>query len=141
MITPVPAGQPSDRTGNKLHPVRVSVPIALQRRGVETRLTLVGSTASSSSDPALISLIARAHYYLKKLTDGTMKTLTEVAAECGTGLSEVSRILPLAFLSPTIVEAAMTATQPASLTAQRLLRCSDLPTFWLDQTELFSRME
>ena len=140
MITSVSAGQPSERSADKLHPVRVRVPIALQRRGVEMRLA-VGSTALASPDPALISLIARAHYYLKKLTDGTMKTLTEVAAECGTGLSEVSRTLPLAFLSPTIVETAMTATQRPSLTAQRLLRCSDLPPLWSDQTELFSRME
>ena len=68
LITSVPAGQPSERSADRLHPVRVSVPIALQRRGVEMRLALVGNTASSLPDPALISLIARAHY-LSEETD------------------------------------------------------------------------
>ena len=94
---------------------------------------LANGTASSQPDLALITLIARAHCYLEKLTDGAGRNLTEVAAECGTELSEVSRILPLAFLSPAIVDASMAGRPATTLTAQRLLRISEMPILWCHQ--------
>ena len=97
-------------------------------------MAIRGST-SSSPDSALISLLARAHLLLRKLTDGTVKSLSEVAAETGVGASEVSRILPLAFLSPDLVEASMTGMQPSRLRAQLLLRWSDLPAYWQAQEQ------
>jgi site-specific DNA recombinase len=60
----------------------------------------------------------------------------EVAAVCQTELSEVSRILPLAFLAPSITEAILTGRQPTSLTAQRLLRLANLPVLWSDQGQV-----
>ena len=114
--------------------VDVTIPITLRKRGVETRMAIRGST-SSSPDSALISLLARAHLLLRKLTDGTVRSLSEVAAETGVGLSEVSQILPLAFLSPDLVEASMTGMQPSRLRAQLLLRWSDLPAYWQAQEQ------
>ena len=65
----------------------------------------IRGSMSSSPDRALISLLARAHLLLRKPTDGTGQSLSEVAAETGVGMSEIGRILPLAFLSPDLVEA------------------------------------
>lgn len=48
----------------------------------------------------------------------------------------MSRLLPLAFLSPKITEAILTGTQPVDLTAQRLSRITNLPSAWNEQAEL-----
>ena len=115
---------------------RINVPLTLRKRGVETKLLLASSNAASSFDPTLVALIARAHCYLRKLTKKPGRSLTDVAAECGTEPSEVSRILPLAFLAPAIVEAVLAGRQPISLTTQRLLRVRDVPATWAKQAAL-----
>ena len=112
-------------------------PLTIKRRGVETRLVLKDATAQATShDPALIDLIARAHRYLASLTDGTGRSLTDIAKQHQTELSEVSRLLPLAFLSPKITQSILAGTQPIDLTAQRLSRIADMPTSWIEQAAL-----
>ena len=114
-------------------------PMSLRRRGVETRLVLTNEIARARSpDAALLDLVARAQRYLDDLTSGRCATLTEVAAANHTPLSEVSRILPLTFLSPKIVEAIVAGRQPTELTAQRLSRLSDLSASWTDQAVLLN---
>ena len=60
--------------------------------------------------------------------------LTDIATADGVELSEVSRILPLAFLSPSIVDSILAGNQPVSLTAQRLSRLTDLPVMGNSQS-------
>lgn len=50
--------------------------------------------------------------------------------------SEVSRILPLAFLAPDIVRAILVGEQPVTLTAERLKRLPSLPFDWRAQRRL-----
>lgn len=112
-------------------------PLTMKRRGVETRLVLNDQSARDPSpDAALIDLVTKAHRYLGSLTDGSSRSLTDIADVHQTDLSEVSRLLPLAFLSPKITQAILTGTQPVDLTAQRLSRITDMPTVWHKQTEL-----
>ena len=127
-----------DSTGvPTLAPITITVPIDIKRRGVETRMILSdGNTVYRQPDAGLVQLVAKAHTYLAKLTDGAERSLTQIAAECRTELSEVSRILPLAFLAPSIVDAIMSGRQSPSLTAQKLLRLSDLPILWHEQVDL-----
>jgi DNA invertase Pin-like site-specific DNA recombinase len=130
----------SRRSDDGLPSHRIAIPIAIKRRGVETRMVLADNRSPTTDpDPALIQLIARAHLYLARLTSGSVTSLTEIAAACRTELSEVSRILPLAFLAPSIVDAIMTGCQSPSLTAQRLLRLSELPMLWRDQAKLLAK--
>ena len=108
----------------------------MKRRGVESRIVLVNGTVQPRSpDRGLIDLIARAHLYLDQLTNDWNATLSDVALNYGTDPVEVSRILPLAYLSPRIVYAIMMGEQPVELTAQQLSRMSDLPVAWHDQIE------
>jgi site-specific DNA recombinase len=46
---------------------------------------------------------------------------------------DVSRMMQLAFLAPTVVERILDGTQPANLTATRLKRIGDLPLLWDEQ--------
>ena len=49
--------------------------------------------------------------------------------------NEISRILPLAFLAPNIVESILSGTQPVDLTALHLKRLSNLPSNWSQQRQ------
>ncbi|MDG4886867.1 recombinase family protein [Mesorhizobium sp. WSM4887] len=112
-------------------------PFGMRRRGVETRLVLTdGSSPIREPDAALVSLLRRAHLYLDQLTDGAKRSLTDVALLNGTDASEVSRLLPLAFLAPKIASGIVAGDQPVELTAHRLPRLPELPIAWTDQATL-----
>jgi hypothetical protein len=54
----------------------------------------------------------------------------------GQDVSEVSRLLPFAFLAPQLVESILAGNQPFELGALRLGRISELPVNWQKQAEL-----
>lgn len=120
--------------------ISIECPISLKRRGVEMRMVLTSaSDQQREPDANLVHLILKAHRYLALLNDGHSSTLSDVAAAEGVQLSEVSRVLPLAFLAPSIVDSILAGNQAISLTTQRLLRISDLPASWRQQSELLAR--
>ena len=51
--------------------------------------------------------------------------------------TEVSRILPLAFLAPRIIEAILDGRQAEELTVKSLKRLGPLPSDWETQQKLF----
>lgn len=83
-------------------------------------------------------MVARAHAYLEALTDGQGRGRKEVAKRFGVHPEDVSRVLPLAFLSPRIVEVILTGQQPADLSVRHLARNIELPFVWADQGKLLS---
>ena len=87
-------------------------------------------------DRYLIDMVARAHAYLETLTDGQGLGRKDVAKRFGIHPEDVSRVLPLAFLSPRIIEAILIGQQPADLTARHLARNIELPIGWADQSKL-----
>jgi site-specific DNA recombinase len=108
----------------------------VKRRGVETRLVLTDQSINNREpDAALVDLLRRANFYLGQLTDGANRSLTDVASLSGTDVSEVSRLLPLAFLAPKIASGIVAGRQPVELTAQRLSRIGELPHNWPDQVK------
>jgi site-specific DNA recombinase len=60
-------------------------------------------------------------------------SIAELAEREGVDDRYVSCVLPLAFLSPEIVEAVVKGTQPADLTATKLVRRIDLALDWSAQ--------
>jgi DNA invertase Pin-like site-specific DNA recombinase len=117
--------------------VRIACPFALRRRGVEQRMILEGrSTRPMRPDDTLIGLVLRANLYLRQLTTKDGGSLSYIASLNGTDLSEVSRLLPFAFLAPGITDAILSGTQPEHLTAQRLSRITHLPLSWSQQQDM-----
>lgn len=106
--------------------------IAIKRRGVEARLVIDGP-ADNEPDLSLVNLVARAHYYLDRLCDRSVLSIAELAEELSVHRADISRILPLAFLSPAITDAILTGRQPADLTSRALARRADVPFLWRDQ--------
>jgi len=115
-------------------------PWTLRRRGVEMRMVVTNAADQHREpDSNLVRLVLKAQRYLAMLTDGQSKTIYEVAKAENVAPADVSRILPIAFLSPSITDSILAGTQPASLTAQRLSRFIDLPASWRQQSELLAR--
>lgn len=115
----------------------VDLPLSIRRRGVERRLVIQGQGASlRRPDQPLIDMVARAHAYIEALTDGQALGRKDVAKRFGVHPEDVSRVLPLAFLSPRIVEAILTGRQPADLSVRHLARNIELPIRWEDQGKL-----
>lgn len=120
--------------------ISIECPVSLKRRGVEMRMVIANSADQNRQpDPGLVQLVLKAHRYLAMLVDGQNNTITDVAAAGGVEASEVSRILPLAFLAPAIIDTILAGTQPVSLTPLRLSRLPDLPASWRQQSELLDR--
>ncbi|WP_075291354.1 hypothetical protein [Pararhizobium arenae] len=133
-------------SGESLHPEKESSPdivdltlaIELKRCGVESRIVLQEAVApAANKDPMLIAMLARAHMYLEALTDGSNASHADVALRFNAHGPDISRILPMAFLSPKITEAILTGQQPVDLTIAKLTRMLELPMTWSEQhTEL-----
>ncbi|MDQ2632372.1 MAG: recombinase family protein [Pseudomonadota bacterium] len=119
--------------------VGIECPITFKRRGVEVRMVVTNAADQHRQpDGGLVQLVLRVHRYHATINDGGGKTLSNIANAEGVELSEVSRVLPLDFLSPSIVDSILAGTQPVSLTAQRLSRLADLPASWRQQSELLN---
>lgn len=113
------------------------VPLRIKRRGVEMRLVIEGASAGAAKpDPVLWKEIRRAHRCFAALVSGQISSIAELAAREGVSDRYLSRVLPLAFLAPDIVEAIAAGRQPAALTAHRLIRTLDLPIASAAQKQL-----
>ena len=111
----------------------IVVPFSLRRRGVEAKLIVGDHQQIKAIDPILIATIAKAYAWFRELASGNKTSVKDIARERGLAANEISRLLPLAFLAPDIVEAIMAGRQPLELTAKRLKRFESLPLDWEQQ--------
>jgi len=90
----------------------------------------------SRLDAALVKAVARGRLWFEELAAGRAGSIQAIADREGMTQRYVSRLLPLAFLAPELVEAILAGRQPADLTAARLVNQIDLPLDWAAQREL-----
>lgn len=109
----------------------------VKRRGVETLLIIGGESQTKANvDQHLIQVIAKARRWFELLCSEPGSSISQLAEREGIPASEVSRRMPLAFLSPTIVRAILQGRQRIELTATNLLRLPELPMHWNEQEQL-----
>jgi site-specific DNA recombinase len=109
----------------------LEAPVKLRRRGVETKLVLDGDIRTEpKTDGGLIRVIGLAHRCLDDLARARSGSIRELARRYDVDESNLSRILPLAFLAPDIVQSIVDGTQPDTLTLQLLKRIGALPHEW-----------
>ena len=89
------------------------VPLQMKRRGVAMRLVIGGGVSTRKTDPTLLKVVARAHKWFNELVSGRAAFTREIAAREGVNERFVRRLIPLAFLSPTIVQAIAEGRHPA----------------------------
>lgn len=107
-------------------------PFTCKRRGIEMKI-VVGEHASAP-DATLLNGLRNAHRWATALKSG--RSLSRLAAAERVSARYISRIVPLASLSPKLQAAIVAGTQPADLTLERLVRTS-LPLSWAAQEHLF----
>src|SRR4030088_1585416 len=117
----------------------ISAPAAFRRRGVETKLMLPAAVQMDKPgriDAALLTAGARGRLWFEQLAAGGGSSLHALADRQGVSQRYVSRLLPLAFLAPNIVERILQGHQPADLSAARLTNELALRLGWAEQREL-----
>jgi site-specific DNA recombinase len=131
-LEPLLADKPGDQTNSPIMITRF-VPLQLRRRGVELRIVMEGEAASNRTvDATLLKAIARGYGWFGELASGHATDTLQIAKREGLGDRYVRRLIPLAFLAPSIIEAICEGRQPADLTAERLTRAK-LPLEWAKQ--------
>jgi DNA invertase Pin-like site-specific DNA recombinase len=113
---------------------RLTIPVALRRRGVETRLVLTADGNLSEPDQTLIRALARARRWMADLVEGVHGSVVDLAQAYRTNPNYVARHLPLAYLAPRVVEAMLGGRQPVDLTTWDLLNRIKIPRDWDAQT-------
>ena len=116
MLISVKAG---DQNGDLIELVR-SRPPASPRARIEND----DRQPANEPDISLIHAVARAHLWLKALSDGTYRSIEELAAVVKWHPKVIRKALRLAFLAPDITEAVMIGTQPKSLSVSALQEIS-----------------
>ncbi|MAF96636.1 MAG: hypothetical protein CMM60_12905 [Rhodospirillaceae bacterium] len=115
----------------------ITVPLTLRRRGVEAKLIISGpGMEQRQPDPHLCYLIAQARNWFDQLASGEAASVRAIAQRENIYETEISRILPLAFLAPRIVEAIFDGRQPEELSLKGLKRLGPLPSDWEAQQKL-----
>jgi site-specific DNA recombinase len=96
-------------------------------------------SAQANLDPAtsdvLLTAIARARSWMNDLTEGRVNSFEEIARSENKVERHIRRLIPLAFVSPRIVEAIANSSAPAELTVTSLT--SALPHSWTKQEKKF----
>jgi DNA invertase Pin-like site-specific DNA recombinase len=112
-------------------------PMTLRRRGVEQRIVIPGQADKNfAPDAQMVQAVGRGLRYWTALnTDAECNAAGFARAE-GVHSSDLSRFLPLAFLTPDIVEAIASGRQPVNWTAKKLQRLDALPLSWAEQRRI-----
>jgi hypothetical protein len=105
----------------------------MKRHGVAMRLVIGGSVSTRNIDQTLLKAVARGHKWFNELVSGRAVFTQEIAAREGVNERFVRRLIPLAFLSPTIVQAIAEGRHPADLTGEALSRRIEIPLEWAKQ--------
>ncbi len=114
--------------------ILLCLPFTVRRRGAEAKIVLGGNNHKPGVvDMALVGLIAKAHRWLDLVTTGSVSTLEGLAKAEYADPTDVSRILPLAFLAPDFVQTIVEGRHSIRLTLMRLKRLSHLPHDWTEQ--------
>lgn len=87
----------------------------------------------TSPDEGLSRMIGNARCLFERLASGDVTSIRDLAHRENLSETEITRVLPLAFLAPDIIEAILDGRQPVEMTATSLRRRSNLPTDWSEQ--------
>jgi len=111
------------------------VPLQIRRWGFEMRLVLGGGLAPSpKADPALLKAVARGFRWFNEIAIGKAGSAADIARRENLDKHYVSRMIPLAFLAPSVVEAISKGRQAPEITTEVLTRSLNLPFDWVGQS-------
>ncbi|SCA56970.1 putative resolvase [Candidatus Terasakiella magnetica] len=115
----------------------LNIPAQLKRCGMEKKIVLGEVKRKPKNDATLITILAKAHTLMEKLTSTDQLSLSALARQEGVSLTYIGKLLRVSALSPKIQEAIITGTQPQTMTANKLMTLKTLPSDWSEQEQLF----
>ena len=126
---PLATSQSDEKSRDHISLSRV-FPMEMKRHGIELRMVLAGNCKAGIFDRPLIKAVARARRWSNQVLSGQVPSIRAIARQERIAPRYVRDLLPLAFLSPRIVEAILEGRQPPDLTVIGLTRRIDLPLLW-----------
>ncbi|APE28048.1 recombinase family protein [Aurantiacibacter gangjinensis] len=131
-------GRASELSLPATQPIRnptLAIDVCLKRTGRALQLVQSnGRSGIKQVDATLLRLVQQGRSWWEEIVSG-QQSIAQFARGHDVTASYVTRMVRLAFLSPQIVEAVATGTQPVALTPSRL-RTVELPASWSDQQKL-----
>jgi site-specific DNA recombinase len=125
--------------GQKPVPLEQTIEIQMRRRGVEQRLVIPSiSQSQAPADRTMMRTLVRAIRWWDMLKSRQAQSMREIAKIEGVTDRYVARLLPLAMLAPSILEAVTKGQQPPELTTEDLLYKIALPGSWHAQRQLLN---
>ncbi|CUK10469.1 hypothetical protein PH7735_03452 [Shimia thalassica] len=113
------------------HLLQVETPFKCRRRGTEMKI-IVGEQRAHP-DQTLVRALKNAHSWVEQMKTGV--SVKQISTNTSVSESYVTRIIPMAFLSPGIQQAIVSGTQPVALTLETIAR-TKLPMEWQAQERL-----
>lgn len=111
----------------------VCAEVRITRSGHSMRLVQSdGRHELASPNTALVRLVAQGHRYWREIRAGTIN-VDQIARREGLTPSYVSRIVRLAFLSPTVVEAILAGMQRAGVDTKAITAPGAYAASWREQ--------
>jgi hypothetical protein len=114
--------------------IRVVIPLKVKRRNGRPRIVPPAELDAADErmpDPRTLRAIARAWDWRRRLERGKAATLSDIAQAEQVTLPFVSRIIRLAYLSPTVLERLLIHRRPCALPLDRLAAAALAP--WAEQ--------
>lgn len=129
----LPQGLVSKKDPDKDEIISLTYPLQMKRRGVEAKV-IIGGQPLGLPDPELIKLIAKSRDWYEGLKTGRLESIGEIGTTEKMDNGDVSRMLPMAFLAPSIISEIISGNHPVDLTPRDLMRkAAKLPLNWEDQ--------
>ncbi len=126
--TPHPRGEAGEAP-----PILLSVAARLRRSGKEVALVIGEGGGAPRADTPLARLLSKAHLLQASLVSGEVADLDALARREAVGRTYLARVLRLAHLAPSVVEAILAGREPEGLTVNRLMKRVQLPLDWDEQ--------
>lgn len=116
--------------------LRVHIPLTLRNRGGRPRILPpkeIEVAMDRGQDARLLRAIGRAWDWRRRLERGDVTTIADLAREEGISDRYVSRVIRLAWLSPSVLERLVLRREPTVLSIFDLCGVAELP--WIEQPE------
>ena len=97
------------------------------------------ATAANRVDRALLRGVSLARQWAAQLETGEIASIRELAQRNNLCVNYTSRLLPLAYLAPDILETILQGNQPRTASLSDLIAV-DLPADWAAQRRIFARL-
>lgn len=104
----------------------IEIPIRLKRVQGGATMVVFPNTPSKPANPKLIRAIAKGFFWNTLLMTGQVKSMKELVKIAGVNSRYISKLLPLAWLAPAVIEAVLEGREPERLQLGDYLKLATL---------------